>query len=947
MEDVLYVPAARRNLFSVVSVLDKGMKFTSSKNGCEFAKSGVVKACGKRVDQLFKMMLRVKTPKKTCIGEINLSTKDYLHVWHERLGHQNRNHVRKFLKKNNIDFIDDDHFCSSCIEGKQHRNSFQQRQQRAELPGEIMHADLCGPMETASLGGAKYFLCFTCDYSRLRIVYFLKEKSETIGKINEMLQVVKNQCGSPLKTFQCDGGLEFNNESVRKLLKLNGITMAITNPYTPEQNGCAERSNRTIVELARTMRLSKNLPKFLWAETVNTAVYILNRTGTSRVQDKTPYELFTGKNVHVKNLRIFGTPCFVHVPKQHRKKWDSKSQRGILVGYSDSIEGYRIWLKSSNQIIRSRDVVFEPEYSSAWIPDRPETINEEPKDQRNALPSPVPTNSSSEDLPEEDQSTETPKPSERGLRDRAAIRPPRRLIESMLAEIDEPGSFSQAINSPDKQHWEQAMKKEIASLKENSTWSLVELPIGRKAISNRWIYRVKRNAEGKISRYKARLVVRGFSQREGIDFNETFSPVARFDTIRTVLSIAANEGLQLAQFDVETAFLNGIIEENIYMDQPEGFKDNTNRVCKLHKSLYGLKQSPRIWNDTFKNVMNDLGFQQSVADPCMFYCTSDTEKLIVVLYVDDGLVVGTSKTTINEFLTNLASKFKITIESSSSFLNISIGRQDDGSIFIGQKAYAESILKRFNLEDANPVSTAIEKGQLSNIDVDEELINIPYREAVGCLMYLAVATRPDIAYAVNFASQFLEKPGQQHWAIVKRIFKYIKGTSRLGIRYDAASKTGMLEAYSDADYANDATTRRSISGIVIKYSGGAITWASRRQDCISLSTTEAEYIASSEATKDIIWLTRLFDEISPLKTEPVLLVDNASAIKIVKNPIFHRRSKHIEVRFHFVRECYQKKLLKIEHVSSNDQLADILTKPIPRVQYERLRKLLGIIEQHS
>lgn len=180
----------------------------------------------------------------------------------------------------------------------------------------------------------------------------------------------------------------------------------------------------------------------------------------------------------------------------------------------------------------------------------------------------------------------------------------------MLAEIDEPESFSQAVNSSDKQHWKKAMEEEIASLKENSTWSLVELPAGRKAISNHWIYCVKRNAEGEISRYKARLVVRGFSQREGIDFNETFSPVARFDTIRTVLSIAANERLELAQFDVKTAFLNGVIEENIYMDQPEGFEDDTDRVCKLHRSLYGLKQSPRCWNEKFRDVMINLGFQQ-------------------------------------------------------------------------------------------------------------------------------------------------------------------------------------------------------------------------------------------------------------------------------------------------------------------------------------------------
>lgn len=435
------------------------------------------------------------------------------------------------------------------------------------------------------------------------------------------------------------------------------------------------------------------------------------------------------------------------------------------------------------------------------------------------------------------------------------------------------------------------------------------------------------NAEGKISRYKARFVVRGFSQRERVDFNETFSPVARFDTIRAVLSIAANEELELAQFDVETAFLNDVLEKSIYMDQPEGFEDGTDRVCKLRKNLYGLKQSPRIWNDIFKDIMSNLKFQQSVADPCIFHRISNNEKLIVVLYVDDGLVAASNKAIINK--NNLDSGF---------FLNISISRQDNGPIFICQKTYAESILKQFNLEDANPVSTAIEKCQSSHLEAEEEeLKNVPYREAIGCLMYLAVANQPKIAYAVNYASQFLERSGKQYWEMVKQIFKYIKGTIGLGICYDAAWKTGVLEAYSDADYASDIATRKSISGIVIKYSKGAIVWASRRQDCISLSTTESEYIASSEAAKDIVWLKRLFNEISPLKTEPVLFVANASAIKLAKNHVFHRQSKHIEIRFHFVRECYQKKLLNIEHVPSSEQVVDILTKPIPRVQYERLR----------
>jgi hypothetical protein len=242
--------------------------------------------------------------------------------------------VRKLLGDYKIDFVDEDSFCGACVEGKQHSNIFLERKQRALEPGAIMHADLCGPMECASLSGAKYFLCITCDFSTYRMVYFLKEKSETSSKVEEVLKLVENHCGQQMKIFQCDGGTEFDNSTMQKLMSLNGVKLVVTNPYTPQQNGCAERSNRTITEMARTLLLAKNLPKFLWAEAVNTVVYTLNHTGPSFIEGKTPLELFVGKSTHLDKFHVFGTSCYVHVPKDKRK-WDPKGKRGIFVGYSD------------------------------------------------------------------------------------------------------------------------------------------------------------------------------------------------------------------------------------------------------------------------------------------------------------------------------------------------------------------------------------------------------------------------------------------------------------------------------------------------------------------------------------------------------------------------------------------------------------------------------------
>jgi hypothetical protein len=926
MENVLYVPDARRNLFSVTAAIDKGLIFVSDKNGCEFIKNGVVKARGVRSGQLLKMCIRVKQS-----PEANLTTLGTLQNWHERMAHQNKSHVKKILKQNSIEFKDNEEFCGHCVEGKQHKNVYQSRTQRAAQPGEIIHADLCGPMEQSSLGGSKYFLCFTCDYTKYRMVYFVGEKSETFNKITEMVGFIKNQCGHSVKNFQCDGGLEFNNKKVSDFLKAEGIKFVITNPYTPQQNGCAERTNRTVVDLSRTLLVAGDLPKSLWAEAVNTSVYTLNRTGPSSVEGRTPYELFTGKTAHLNKLHIFGSSCYVHVPKDKRKKWDPKGLRGKFVGYSEDIDGYRI-LMSSNQIIRSKDVVFEPDRNIVHV-----NIPIIESSQNNIV----------ENSDAENQTTEREEPSyeteslKTRLRTADSIKKPVRLIESMLAEIEEPIDYNEALKSECHVHWKAAMEQEMNCLLNNNTWTLTDLPIGRSTITNRWVYRIKRNPDGSVNKYKARLVAKGYSQRKGLDYSETFSPVARFDTIRAFLSVAAHENLKLTQFDVKSAFLHGHLDEELYMDQPQGFQDGSEKVCKLNKSLYGLKQSPRIWNKKFKDAMKNFGLLESEGDPCLFFNMDNKAKLIVVIYVDDGLVASNSEHDLEQFVSVLKDRFNMTVEPIGYFLNVSIRCNIDGSIFINQQMYTEAILKRFEMNNAKPVVTPIEK-YLKMDEVDDlDLTNAPYREAVGCLMYLAVVTRPDITFAVNYVSQFLEKPTNRHWQLVKRILRYLKGTPNLGILFKRTGSS-KLEIYSDADFASDPITRKSVSGMISMFNGAPISWFSKRQQCVSLSTTEAEYIAASEASKEAIWLHRIFKEISLNNDIPSLFVDNTSAIKLAKNPEFHNRTKHIDTRYHYIREMIENKNICITHVSGDLQLADILTKPATGVIFGKFIKLLGL-----
>lgn len=946
MENVLYAPEVSRNLFSVSQALDHGSKFNMSNDKCEFTKPTGVVAVGIRQGNLFRLLCKVILPEVNnptsvteCMSEVQLNEMNSLQLWHERLGHLNKQHVKKFLHSQGIDVQNDNTFCEACVLGKQHRLPFQSRQQRAKDVGEIIHTDVCGPMEEESMGGALYFVCFTDDYSRYKRVYFLKHKSEVVDKFAEFSDFFKNQTQKPIKAVLSDGGLEYNNKDFKGILKKIGAEFRYSTPYTPQQNGSAERNNRTLVELARSIMIAKDLPKSLWAEIVNAVVHILNRAGTSAVEGKSPFEIFYGKSPRVNHLKILGTECFVHTPKQKHKKWDPKSRKGILVGYLDDVDGYRVWFKGTRKIERTRDVVFSHESASttAVIGIQSTTPLKQPEFDDISNIECTETEFDLDDTLKDTQNI-------RQLRDRKQLKPPERLIELCIAEIVEPEHYYEAMKSENASEWQAAMDEEIKSLSDNNTWYLTDLPEGRRAIANKWVYKVKYHANGDVDRYKARLVVKGFSQRKGIDYCETYSPVARFETIRALISVAANENLELTQFDVKTAFLYGSLEEEIYMKQPQGYDDNSGQVCRLVKSLYGLKQSPRCWNKRFKEFLEKYGLKESKADPCLFSSNDKNQKLLLALHVDDGLVATTPQIK-KHFLEELQHEFKVTYKDAEYYLGLEIRKLRSGDIALSQKNYAIKVLERFNMKDANPVSTPMEKGSLSGEDsVEFNSEKVPYRQAVGSLMYMAIATRPDISFAVSYCSQFLDKAEQKHWLIVKRILKYIKGTCDFSLVFKSDFQSGTLEAYSDADYASDTTTRKSVSGIVCKYSGGAICWASRRQQSVALSTTEAEFVAAAEATKEIIWLKRLFDDIAPLNTIPTLQVDNASAVRLARNPEFHQRTKHIDIKYHFVRDKFLSGEINVEHVDGEHQLADILTKALPKPRFEGLRKVLGVIK---
>jgi len=513
-----------------------------------------------------------------------------------------------------------------------------------------------------------------------------------------------------------------------------------------------------------------------------------------------------------------------------------------------------------------------------------------------------------------------------------------------------PETYEQAINSDDAEHWKAAMDAEMNMLTENDTWEVMPLPPGRTETKGKWIYTIKQGKQENEVTYKARYVARGYSQVHGIDYDETFSPTTRFTTIRMLLQKAVNESLHLHQMDVKGAYLNAPIDKDIYVQQPPGYEltDESNRqlTCHLKKSLYGLKQSGRNWHNTLTDFLKSKGFRVSDTDPCVYILqTPSNERIIILFWVDDIILASSNTTLIETTKQDLNTRFKMDDRGELRwFLGVDFKRLADGSYVMSQERYIDTILHRFRMENCNPVNTPAEKGlQLTSASEEEYqrflARKFPYRSAVGSLIYLMVATRPDISWTVSKLSQFLEKPGITHVNAVKRLMKYIQGTKSYQLIFTKTE--GHLIGHVDAEWGNDPTDRRSTTGYIFTFGSAPISWKTHKQSTVALSSCEAEYMALTEGTKEAIYLRNLSGSIGMIQSEPTIVYcDNQGALALSKNGgKQHNRSKHIDIRFHFIREQSD---VTYEHVPSCDNVADFLTKSVGGILHKHLMDKLQI-----
>ncbi|KAJ0452174.1 putative RNA-directed DNA polymerase [Helianthus annuus] len=505
----------------------------------------------------------------------------------------------------------------------------------------------------------------------------------------------------------------------------------------------------------------------------------------------------------------------------------------------------------------------------------------------------------------------------------------------------DPSTFQEAA---DKQEWQKAMMSELEAIKKHDTWELVTLPKGKNVVGLKWIFKTKLGVDGKIVKHKARLVVKGYSQLHGIDYQETFAPVARFETIRVVISVAAQRGWELHQLDVKTAFLNGELSEEIYVNQPEGFvkKGDEDKVYRLKKALYGLKQAPRAWYSRIDGYFSQHGYVRSINEPNLYVKKVNNDFIYVCLYVDDIVYTSSSAKLIKEFKACMEQEFEMSdMGLLKLFLGLEVNQTPKG-VFLSQKKYAKSLVSKFGMDGCKAEVTPMNANEKLFLDDKADKVDeVMFRSLVGGLIYLT-HTRPDLAYSVSLISRFMQSPSKLHLGAAKRILRYVASTIGFGIWYERGVPVQLL-GYTDSDWASSIDDRKSVSASVFNLGSGAVTWSSKKQNTVALSSTEAEYVASSAATSQAVWLRRILCDLGLVQESPtVIFCDNHSAINLSRNPVLHGRTKHIEIKHHYVRDMVAQQEISLEYCGTEMQVADVLTKALGREKFIRFRMLLGV-----
>jgi hypothetical protein len=905
--------------------------------------------------------------------------------WHQRLGHLNQWDILKLAKDVNtgirIKGSKTLQFCEICSQAKQTRTISKTPMPRANKPLMRIHIDIVGGGNTLGMKnddegprarqGAHYALVLTDDATRFRWIYFIAKKSDALGIIKWWLNWLKNRGFPTPAYFHLDNELVTNE--ARQMCLEEGIKLEPSNPHSPWQDGVSERAIRIILERARAILLDSKLPKKFWGDAFEFAVNLTNNMPTStplfngeRSPFSVPLSAWFKCPPELQHFRKFGSPVWYHLhgSAKPEDKLSASSKKGYLIGYNGN-KIYRIWDPTKDTILTTSDVDIVEDFGiSANNVDQSFKGEDSPTKQKPIRPFAT-VNPTSEPL----AAVATAAASEINLKEFDPniqwIRPAKDY-KVCLAKIDTSGlnanlptTLKQAINGPEGKQWREAAEKEIQLLQAKRCWNLIrksDIPPENKVLLGKWVFRRKINDDGTI-KHKARWVVRGDMIKRkgyGAEEHETYSPVVDSTTTNILFALAAHHGWHVLQADAVLAFLNGKLTKPVYMVQPTGFEegDRGTLVCEVLQSLYGLDSSPRIWYDTLGEKMKKLGFRTSPYDAGLWISTTK-DKLYVTAHVDDFKIVCQRHEDGEWLLEELGKEFELKdLGKITRYLGMDV-TMTDKEIKLSQQSFTNELLERFGLQKCNPVSIPIAEGTVIDDQPDPSINITEYQSGVGSLQYLADKTRPDIARAATLLAEHNIRPTKKSLAALHHVLRYLKGTMSKGIVYKRCEKTEDLQlptCFSDSNWGDVHTDkRRSVSGYVFMLAGGPVSWKSRKQTCIATSSNEAEYIAASEAAKQAVWIKRLmidmglFDEESckPL----VINMDNQGAHDLIKSTAVTRKSKHIDIRFHYTKDLVQNGMLAVQGIASRDNAADGFTKPLNSEFFKRFLELICFSNQ--
>ncbi|KAJ9567352.1 hypothetical protein OSB04_003318 [Centaurea solstitialis] len=919
-------------------------------------------------------------------------------VWHRRLGHPGVS-TFSFLKSRN--FISGSNTllptCHACQLGKHCHLSFSHSTTKTSKVFELVHSDLwTSPI--SSLSGYKYYIVFLDDFSHFLWVFPLRVKSDMFHVFSIFRAYVVNQFKTDIQSFQCDNGREFNNANLLTLFQNNGIKIRFSCPYTSQQNGKAERAIRTINNVMRTLLFQASLPPNFWAEALNMTVHILNLLPTTTLSFQSPCEILYGTFPTFTHLRVFGCLCYPNLSSTAPHKLSPCSTACVYLGPSVNQRGHRCYDLVSHRIIISRHVVFDEDHfpyasfndsppvsayddlvddssSSTLVPDvlpTSSTSTESPQTSPTAPTTsgdtvPTATTTASSDAPSTGDAPSAPTVAAdtevapgtsssstypMTTRSRTGNLKPRQILNLSVTDSISPipTSTAQAVCDP---HWKEAMDFEMSALLSNYTWDLVLPPASANIVGSRWLFRHKFDSQGHLARYKARLVAQGFSQQPGLDYDETFSPIVKPATIRTVLSIAVSLNWPIHQLDVKNAFLNGDLTKEVYMKQPPGYvhPSHLNHVCRLRKALYGLKQSPRAWFHRFAVFITSLGFSSSKSDSSLFVYHHGRDTIYLLLYVDDIILTASSPDLVNRVISRLSSEFKMTDLGAPSFfwelLTLVLPRAffclnqflpGKSSLVLAWILVILAPPRRRQSRNCPPLV----RQSLIRLFIGVSLVTFSTSRLLDLGVLFGRLNRLDISYAVQQICLFMHDPREPHFNALKRILRYLQGTLSMGL-FLRPSPINRLVSYTHADWAGCPDTRRSTSGFCVFLGDNLVSWSSKRQHVVSRSSAEAEYRGIANAVAESAWLCNLLIELRlPLSRATVVFCDNVSAMYLANNPVQHQRTKHVEIDLHFVRERVAIGHVRVLHVPSSHQFADIFTKGLPTQLFLDFRSSLSI-----